>query len=375
MTFSVISMQPRTLSWWRDERDDVDFNPVFQRKGRIWSENQKQYLIDSILNGFDVPKIYVADFTFLSNKLNSAKKKYAVIDGKQRLLAILSFFDGEYGLSDDIEYAEDQSISLGGMAFKDLVKNHPRIARKLENASLTVMSVITDDESKINELFIRLNSSKPLTGAELRNASSGELSQLLRTLAQENFFLSLVSFSKNRGEDLNTAAKLLLVEHRGALTDIKKAHLDSLLEEESAKSAVEDAIDESMSDTETVTSDLTRSADRVRVVLGVMNEIFIDHDPLLTQQAQIVPYYWLAREVEPERHQKIRPFLLHFHKQRELYKQGGDGTVPHLNEYALATRTSNDASSIKRRYAILREQFETFLANTIEEGPPSGGPG
>lgn len=369
MPFSVIPMQARTISWWRDEREDIDFEPVFQRKGRIWSESQKQYLIDSLINGFDVPKIYVADFTFLSNKLNTSKKKYAVIDGKQRLLAILSFFDGEFGLARDIEYSEDPSISLSGLAYKDLVQNYPKIARKLDNASLTVMSVITDDESKINDLFIRLNSSKPLTGAELRNALGGELPELLRALVQERFFTSLVSFSKNRGEDMNTAAKLLLVEHRGALTDTKKAHLDSLVEDEAPKAAVDDAIDESMSDTETEPSDLARSAERVRIVLDSMAQVFIEHDPLLTQQAQIVPYYWLMRDIEADRVSRVRPFLLHFQQQRELYKQSGEAGIPHLSEFALATRTSNDASSIKRRYTILREQFEVYLASHPIDGP------
>jgi len=33
----------------------------------------KQYLIDSILNGFDVPKIYVADFTWGDSPLHSQK--------------------------------------------------------------------------------------------------------------------------------------------------------------------------------------------------------------------------------------------------------------------------------------------------------------
>src|SRR5882672_4433010 len=100
-------MPPRTLSWWRDEKDDIDLEPVYQRKGHIWSDIQKQYLIDSILNGFDVPKIYVADFTFLNSNLNQSKKKYAVIDGKQRLLAIYGFFDGQLTLARDFEYLDD----------------------------------------------------------------------------------------------------------------------------------------------------------------------------------------------------------------------------------------------------------------------------
>lgn len=357
MTFSVMAMSPRTLAWWRDEREDVDFEPVFQRKARIWSESQKQYLIDSILNGFDIPKIYVADFTFLNNNLNTSKKKYAVIDGKQRMLAILEFFDGGFTLAKHIEYEEDPSLSLGGLSYKDLLQNYPKIARKLDNASLTVMSVITDDESKINDLFVRLNSSKPLTGAELRNAMGGELPHLLRTLAAEKFFTDCVSFSMNRGEDSNTAAKLLLVEHRGALTDTKKAHLDRLVDEGS-QNEVDEALDETMSETES--SDLARSAERVKQVLRRMETVFIHHDPLL-QQAQIVPFYWLVRELDLSKLPYLRAFLVEFQMLREANQASGDGGTRDLNDFALATRTSNDASSIKLRYSILRERFEAYL--------------
>src|SRR5437868_6538776 len=123
MSFTVIPMPARTLSWWRDERDDVDLSPVYQRKGKIWSDRDKQYLIDSLINGFDVPKIYVADFTILNSELNQSRKKYAVIDGKQRLLAIFGFFDGEYALAKDFEYMEDPNLGLAGLSYQDLVSN------------------------------------------------------------------------------------------------------------------------------------------------------------------------------------------------------------------------------------------------------------
>lgn len=371
MSFQVIPMPAKTLSWWRDERDDVDLEPIYQRKGHIWSDRQKQYLLDSILNGFDVPKMYVADFTFLNSSLNPKRKKYAVIDGKQRLLSIFDFFDGKITLAPDFVYLEDAALRLGNLSYQDLATNYPRIARRFDNYSPTVMSVITDDEGKINELFVRLNSSKPLTGSELRNAMTGKVPDLIRELVEHSFFASRIKFNTSRSQDKNVAAKLLLIEHRGALVDTKKAHLDALVQEtdgdaeqeaeEFTDADAESSIIESVEETEN--PDITRSAARVSATLDKMSTVFIDKDPLLTQQAQIVVYYWLVRSLDATSDLgKVREFLVRFDDDRKANKAKSiDQRDPELNDFELMARTSNDASSIKRRHQILLRRFEEFL--------------
>src|SRR5689334_18410826 len=94
----VRPMQTHTLKWWLNRRGSIDTAPPYQRRGRLWSDTDKAYLIDSILNGFDIPKLYMADFTFADSPLNVKKLPYAIIDGKQRLEAILDFFDGKIRL-------------------------------------------------------------------------------------------------------------------------------------------------------------------------------------------------------------------------------------------------------------------------------------
>ena len=106
MTYSRPDIQIRrfeqkTLSWWNNHRAEIDMEPLYQRRGRLWSTADKAYLIDSILNGFDIPKIYIADFTYANTPLNHHNTAYAVIDGKQRFEAIFDFFDNELPLSED----------------------------------------------------------------------------------------------------------------------------------------------------------------------------------------------------------------------------------------------------------------------------------
>ena len=94
----------------------IDFSPDYQRN-YVWSEKQKVYLIDTLINSFSVPKVYV------SKKYDPEKGDtyYDVIDGQQRLTTIINFIDGEFKLSKSKhpkpEYFNDE---LEGKYFQDL---------------------------------------------------------------------------------------------------------------------------------------------------------------------------------------------------------------------------------------------------------------
>src|ERR1017187_9164968 len=192
--FTVRAFESKTLSWWRVRKPQIDMSPPYQRRGRLWSAADKAYLIDSILNGFDVPKFYLADFTYSDSKLNKKRLPYAIIDGNQRFEAIFDFFEGQLTLNSDFIFLEDPSIKLGGLGYKDIVQNYSEIAEIFDNYNISVMSVITNKVERINELFVRLNRSKPLTGAEVRNAMTGPAPEVIRELAKHEFFVELIRF-------------------------------------------------------------------------------------------------------------------------------------------------------------------------------------
>ncbi len=385
MTFRVMPAQPQTLVSWWDEKSDLDLDPVYQRKGQVWSTKQNQDLIDTILNSFDIPKLYFADFTLLDSELNSKRKKYAVIDGKQRMLAIFGFFEGEFTLSRKFVLFENPELRLGGLSYDDLVSNYPKIARKFSNASLSIMSVVTNDEQKINELFIRLNSSKPLVGAEIRNAMLGEVPQLIREIVEHPFWRK-TRFGKGRGQDKNLAAKLLLLEHAGTFVDTKKRQLDELVtktnvvaqqadidekadphdqQEEDLEGEIVTADDVADAAENSENSDIARSAKRVQDMLARLAPRFVENDDTLAQQAQIPVIYWLARESNPSALGYLRPFLVKFEADRrenrakDVLDPSRDAT---LVDFELMARTSNDQSSIAGRYRIMRERFERFIS-------------
>ena len=233
--FKVSKFDTKTLSWWYSKKNKIDMAPPYQRRGKLWSDTDKAYLIDSIINGYDIPKIYIADFTWGDSKLNINKLPYAIIDGKQRFEAIYDFFDGKIVLNDDFVYFEKPNLKLGGLGYKDLLKEYQEIAQEFQNYPPMVMGVYAKDNDPINDLFVRLNRSKALTGAEIRNAMAGPAPKLIRQISKHDFFLTNIRFEVKRGQDLNAAAKLLLFEYYKNFRETTKRSMDKFVKEVNAK--------------------------------------------------------------------------------------------------------------------------------------------
>jgi len=70
----------------------LKLSPDFQRRS-VWSDKAKSYLIDTILRGKPMPKIII------TQELKGAKNIRVVVDGQQRLRAILEFYHGDYKIS------------------------------------------------------------------------------------------------------------------------------------------------------------------------------------------------------------------------------------------------------------------------------------
>ena len=65
------------------EQGNIDLNPGFQRRN-AWTDDKRSKLIESIMIGYPIPEIVLAED---KNRRNS----FIVIDGKQRLLTIAGF--------------------------------------------------------------------------------------------------------------------------------------------------------------------------------------------------------------------------------------------------------------------------------------------
>lgn len=155
------------------KRKKINLNPSFQRRD-AWSTKQKSRFIESLIIGVPVPSI------LLGEDIND-KGKLHVIDGKQRLLSILQFFEGKLKRSyedDEIKgyrlRGMDILSNLNGFSVTDLydANNENSYFDILQMASMrTVVIKNITTEDVLYEVFRRLNTgSQKLSTQELRQS-------------------------------------------------------------------------------------------------------------------------------------------------------------------------------------------------------------
>jgi len=329
------------------DRDRIIMNPDYQRQGDIWSEEKRQLLIDSIVNRYDIPKLY---FHKLDRKTVQKKgKDFAVIDGRQRLEAIFDFMDGEYALADDFDYLQDDAVIAGGLNYNDLAKKYPRIKQRFDSFNLPVVTVETDDLDLVEDMFSRLNEAVPLNAAEKRNAIGGEMARTIRETSIYPFFVKKVKFGNNRYQHREASVRLLFLEEcatQNKFVDTKKPFLDEFTRKNRHGHSSH-------------VSSLKKSVTRT---LKEMVPVFVDHDWLLSSQAAIPIYFLLFREaaklgkLENLSRQKFLEFQDKRQKNREIAAKDITKAEFEFLEYdRLSQQGTNDASSIRERLRIIRE--------------------
>lgn len=342
-------VQHATILRIYSEKDEIVVDPEYQRNGGVWTPEKKQLLIDSILNNYDIPKIYFHQYN--REDKQATGKSYSIIDGKQRLEAIWGFIEGKFALANDFEYQDNPDIKIGGLSYDDLAKEFPKIKIKFDSFVLPIMGVQTDDLDLIEDMFYRLNEAVPLNSAEKRNAFGGDMVHAIRELSNHIFFTEKVKFSNRRYQHYEIAARFLLVEvsmaENDKLIDTKKVYLDAMVNNYKSGKL-----------------DFVKAKQRiVEHYLSNMSSSFTLRDPLLRSQGSMVVYYLLFKWAEEKNIMIKRSSLLSFEdtvKQNrsiaETNYQLGDYEL--LEYDKLSQQGTNDVSSIKERLRILKEHLE-----------------
>lgn len=351
--------QERNLREWNATKGRIDFEPTYQRKGNLWSKKNQQLLINTILNEYDFPKIYLADFSYGVQELNEKSRLYAIIDGKQRLSTIFSFFEDELLLDNTPVYFKEVEYNLTGLNYSALQSRYPRLAERFDTHRPTVMSVIADKPEDIYEMFIRLNLSVYISGPEKRNAMPGPLPGLIRKIAIDKFFSEKANFSSLRGQDLDAAAKLLYMEANNGYATIKKQDLDAFVVR--GKSAMPELYDVYVN--------------RTLTNLSILGDIFIFKDPLLQSRTQLPVYYSALKELQKKGVElnEFREFLVKFEIQRrdvkKMQKARSQGQIipddkidSKLIDYNTLIRSPDDKSAIISMTKTLVDEYIKYVS-------------
>lgn len=167
--------------------DRLVVNRHYQRR-LVWSLQEKKDLIDSIMDGIPLPAILMVEYCLDGD----SDETYEIIDGLQRINAIVSFILGEFPVEYDgrqCYFDSDACIelrSIGEDSRKDSHKDYLpiKVCRKFLSYELSIVYTGQDDEM-IEKIFKRINSTgRKVTSQDIRQVgASSQFSETVRNIA------------------------------------------------------------------------------------------------------------------------------------------------------------------------------------------------
>jgi uncharacterized protein with ParB-like and HNH nuclease domain len=197
----------------RYRTDSLNLEPGFQRYS-VWSDADRRKLIDSIVRRYPLPAI------FFYKRHQDGEIKYDVIDGKQRLEAILRYVGEMRGKRFSACLQLDGEEARQDYDWKALVRLRKQTV--VTDYSLQVIEV-DGSLADVVDMFVRINSTgKALTGAEKRHAkyfansaffkASAKLAEALAPTLVAHGILSETQISRMKHIEL--VSELMLSIHR-----------------------------------------------------------------------------------------------------------------------------------------------------------------
>lgn len=159
------------------------FIPDYQRN-YIWDQKNKVLFIESVLLGFPIPFMFMAD---------SDDGRLEIIDGAQRIQTINEFFRNELTLT-----GLQKLDSVNGFTFSDLPLAQQR---RFKNRTLRVIELDKKTSNDIRQdLFNRINTTgKKANDAEIRRGSyKGEFTDFIENCCKNDKFKKLCPIPKKK---------------------------------------------------------------------------------------------------------------------------------------------------------------------------------
>lgn len=181
-----LDSQSKTLQivygWFAEDRLFV--NRRYQRK-LVWTLSEKQKLVSSVLKGYPIPAILLAE----------REGRYEIIDGLQRLYTLNSFIETSFPTEDNKYFHVDEFSNARNRRDQGVFHPLPKMSLELEpdevvkflDYPLSISVIRGASESEIDEVFSRINTyGHRLSDQERRQAGvQGGFPELVRSLASD----------------------------------------------------------------------------------------------------------------------------------------------------------------------------------------------
>lgn len=170
----------RVYSFFED--GNLIVNRRYQRK-LVWNIEEKKSFIDSLVLGYPVPLFLFAEMVYKENNV------LEIIDGMQRLNAILSFIEQEFEIESgyfDLETIPETKLKMDR---NELSQKYPKLNREVcvqfSSYLLPFSTYRKGSTGSIDEIFRRINSGgRQLSRQDIRQSGSiGYFSEIVRKIS------------------------------------------------------------------------------------------------------------------------------------------------------------------------------------------------
>lgn len=265
----------------------VDF--TYQRPNGVWSVQDNQCFIDSILKNSPIPLI------ILNKVEENGEDVFYIVDGQQRLNCIRDFYDNKIKLNEKFSGSK-----LSGKTFNG--ENH--IPEEMQdffldyNLPVRIMENYTDEQVRI--IFSRLQRGKPLNLGERLNALPGSIVNTMREISEHHFIKNVLNINHNRYNAYPLVARMLFFEVYNC-KDCSPEALYNFFEEK---------------------RDLTKNDNVAKLVIENLN--YLDKcfsegkHPYLSRDAWIIAIYCMISDLKKmysmtDQYENVKKFILDFY--------------------------------------------------------------
>jgi Protein of unknown function DUF262 len=201
------------------DRPSINLNPTWQR-GAAWKQPRKALLIDSILRGMDIPKVYLRKLP--ANGVH----KYDAVDGQQRIRAIWEFRAGDLSLDHPDPLPAIDGHAIHGLKFSQL---HKSLRDQFDAFRVSVAEITAADNDEITNLFARLQLGVALNPAELRNAMLAPARHIIDSIATGHAFFELTKIPDTRYKRQDYVAHVFAMAAYRGQRNIKAPDLKKMI--------------------------------------------------------------------------------------------------------------------------------------------------
>ena len=331
----MVEQKPHSLATVCQMKKRINPEPDYQRPA-VWSRAQKALLVDSILRGYDIPKMYWHEIH------NGDRRTFDVIDGQQRLRAIWGYKNNEFSLPDDASKINEKICA--GLKYDELPTTLQEIFDDYQLTACIVRGVAADDQ-EVGEMFLRLQNGTTLKAQEKRNAIRGPVRDAVKSLAKHSFFSESCSFKNTRYAFDHLAAQLLCLELEGKECDIATADLDKIYRRERLKAG---------------------SVNNVKGVLQELQKVFPERTPEL-KRYNVIILYLLISSLKKDfvfnnaQRLSLRDWFIEFENERALNNSEDtpeENRNTELLQYkTLTSHLTDTEASITKRLKIVSTRF------------------